>query len=366
MTTNKDTPRLEIDLSKLAHNVRQIVDIFGAKGATVFGVTKGICGDPKIASVYLDNGITVLADSRLDNLAKLRASGITAPLLLLRFPSLKEAKSTVDLADISLQTEIPTMKELAKHAQQKNIKHKVILMVELGDLREGLMPEELDSVVEQVLPLEGLELAGIGANMACLGGIIQDDRNMTELSHLAENIENKFGIALDYVSVGNSVVYSWFKDTKDVKRVNNVRLGESILLGGRDLPEQKIPGLNLDVFTLVAEVIEAKVKPSIPWGEVFVDAFGNIPKFQDKGLIPRAICNVGRQDVSVQDLAPRKDVDIIGASSDHLIMDAKNSGLRVGDEVEFDMYYGALLSIMTSPYVKKYYMNDPFQSRDAG
>jgi len=359
MTTKKDTPRVEIDLSKLAHNVRQITKIFGSKGASVFGVTKGTCGDPIIANVYLKSGINVIADSRLANLAKLRDSGITAPLLLLRFPSLNEAKSVVDVADMSLQTELATMRELSKHALQKNIKHKVILMVELGDLREGLMPEDLDSVAEQVLNLHGLKFAGIGANMACLGGIIQDDKNMTELSSLAQNIEDKFGIELDYVSVGNSVVYSWFKDTEDVKRINNVRLGESILLGGRDLPEQKIPELHLDVFTLVAEVIEANIKPSVPWGKVFVDAFGNIPEFEDKGPISRAILNVGRQDVSVLDLLPRQDVEIIGASSDHLILDAKSSGLRVGDEVEFDMYYGALLSTMTSPYVMKEYINDP-------
>jgi len=359
MTMKKHTPRLDIDLSKLAHNVRQITELFGSKGVSVFGVTKGTCGEPKIANVFLNNGIKILADSRLVNLAKLHDSGITAPLLLLRFPGLKEAETVVEIADLSLQTEIITMREISKFARQKNVKHKVILMVELGDLREGLMPEELDSTVEQVLNMRGLELAGVGANLACLGGIVQDDRNMAELSYTAQRIEKKFGLSLEYVSVGNSVVYSWIKDTDKVGRINNVRLGESILLGGRDLPEQQIPGLHLDVFTLVAEVIESKTKPSIPWGEVFVDAFGNIPEFEDKGLMSRIILNVGRQDVFAQDLIPRKDIEILGVSSDHIILDAKDSGLRVGDEVEFDMFYGALLSTMTSPYVTKNYINAP-------
>ncbi|MFC2164409.1 alanine/ornithine racemase family PLP-dependent enzyme [Acidobacteriota bacterium] len=359
MDTKRNNPRLEIDLSKLAHNVRQIIKIFGSKGVSVFGVTKGVCGDPKIANIYLDNGIKVLAESRWANLARLRDAGITAPLLLLRSPSLNDAQTVVDDVDMSLQTEITAMKELSKYALRKNVKHKVILMVELGDLREGLMPDELNTIVEQVLNLGGLELAGIGANLGCLGGILVDDRNMDELSSLAQNIEDTFGIALEYISVGNSVAYSWLKNVEDVKRINNARLGESILLGGRDLPEQKIPGLHLDVFTLVAEVIEAKRKPSVPWGKVFVDAFGNIPEFEDRGLIQRVILNAGRQDVSAQDLIPRIDVEIIGATSDHLILDAKNSGLRVGDEVEFDMYYGALLAAMTSPYVHKYYINDP-------
>jgi predicted amino acid racemase len=359
MTKKKDTPRLEVDLSKLAHNVRQIIEIFGSKGASVFGVTKGTCGDPKIANIYLNNGIEVIADSRLANLAKLRQSGITAPLLLLRSPGLNEAKAIVELADMSLQTEITTIEEIARCAIQNNTTHKIILMIELGDLREGLIPKELDAAVEQILKLDGIELIGLGANLGCLGGILMDNRNMAELSRHAQNIEDRFGLELEYVSVGNSVVYSWIKDAEDVYRINNVRLGESILLGGRDLPEQKIPGLYLDVFTLVAEVIEAKTKPSIPWGKVFVDAFGNIPEFDDRGLIQRVILNVGRQDTSAQDLIPRKDIEIVGATSDHLILDAKKSGLSVGDEIEFDMYYGALLAAMTSPYVKKCYVNNP-------
>ncbi|MBN1224436.1 MAG: alanine/ornithine racemase family PLP-dependent enzyme [Candidatus Aminicenantes bacterium] len=358
MNRTMKTPRLEIDLSKLAHNVRKITKIFGSRGIRIAGVTKGVCGDPKIARVFLDNGIDMLADSRLANLEKLRRAGIKAPLLLLRLPHLSAAEAIVMTSDISLNTEISVIKELSKFARKNDTRHKVILMVELGDLREGIMPDELEPTVEQVLNLEGIELYGIGSNLACFGGIIPDDKNMSDLSDLARRIEAKFHIALPYVSVGNSVVYSWIKKALNAKKINHARLGESILLGGRDLPEKEIPELYLDVFTLVAEVIEAKTKPSIPWGEVFVDAFGNVPEFQDKGLIDRVILNIGRQDVSVPDLLPRMDIEIIGASSDHLIVDSKNTKLQIGDEVAFDLFYGALLSSMTSPYVWKRYLTE--------
>ncbi len=78
---------------------------------------------------------------------------------------------------------------------------------------------------------------------------------------------------------------------------------------------------------------------------------------QDRGQIRRAILGVGLQDVLVSGLTPRLDIDILGASSDHIIVDAKQIGLKVGDEVEFDLNYGALLSVMTSPYVIKKYVN---------
>jgi len=349
------TPRLEIDLAKLAGNVRKITEIYGRKGISVAGVTKGVCGDPKIARVFLENGIGMLADSRLANLERLRLAGIDAPLLLLRLPHLSEAETVVNVADLSLNTEISVIQELSKHSCQNELKHKIILLVELGDLREGIMPDELEAVVEKALQLKGIELAGIGGNLGCLGGIVHDEKNMSELSDLARHIEDKFSISLDYVSVGNSVVYSWVNETTDVKRINHARLGDSMLLGGRDLPEKDIPGVQGNVFTLIAEVIEAKTKPSIPWGKVFADAFGNVPLFEDRGMIRRVILNIGRQDVCLPALIPRIDIDILGASSDHLIADARKTGLNVGDEVEFDLMYGALLSAMTSPYVGKYY-----------
>ena len=135
--------------------------------------------------------------------------------------------------------------------------------------------------------------------------------------------------------------------------MNNLRLGESILLGYETLHRKPIPGLFTDAFTLIAEVIESKVKPSKPYGVVCQDAFGNVPVFQDHGLIKRAILDIGLQDVQVSGLTPRLDIEILGASSDHIILNAKKIELKVGDELEFDLNYGALLSAMTSPYVIK-------------
>ena len=64
---------------------------------------------------------------------------------------------------------------------------------------------------------------------------------------------------------------------------------------------------------------------------------------------------VGLQDVLVSGLTPMLDIDILGASSDHIIVDAKQIELNVGNGVSFNLNYGALLSSMTSPYVIKKY-----------
>jgi predicted amino acid racemase len=173
------------------------------------------------------------------------------------------------------------------------------------------------------------------------------------LSSICQYIEEKYALKLEIVSGGNSANFNWFISTKSVNRINSLRLGESIYLGCETLQRKPIPGLFTDAFTLVAEVIESKIKPSVPYGKVFQDAFGNVPEFQDLGQIKRAILGVGLQDVLVSGLTPRSRIDILGASSDHIIVNAKQVDLKVGDEVEFDLNYGALLAAMTSPYVTK-------------
>jgi predicted amino acid racemase/D-alanyl-D-alanine dipeptidase len=345
------TPRIEMNLEKIAHNTKIIKGLYGSKGIDVVGVTKVVCGDPYIANTLVKSGIKILADSRIENIRRMRNAGVQAQFLLLRTPCMSQAETVVKYADISLNTELAVIKRLSKYAIDCDRSHKIILMVELGDLREGLMPSDLENTVQQVLELEHIELIGIGTNLACFGGVKPDEEKMGCLSSIATDIEEKYGLKLEIISGGNSANYDWFTSTTDVGRINSLRLGESIYLGCETLNRTPISGLYTDAFTLVAEVIESKVKPSVPYGVVCQDAFGNVPEFEDRGHIRRAILGVGLQDVLVSGLTPRSDIEILGASSDHIIVDAKSMDLNVGDEIKFDLNYGALLSAMTSPYV---------------
>ncbi|MFC1610038.1 alanine/ornithine racemase family PLP-dependent enzyme [Myxococcota bacterium] len=349
------TPRIEIDLGKIAHNARTLKSLYGAKGIGVIGVTKVVCGDPDIAKTLVDSGIGILADSRTANIQKMRDAGVAAQFLLLRTPLLSQAETVVNVADISLNSELSVVEKLAEIAAAQNTTHKVILMVELGDLREGLMPRDLGGVVQRVAELEGIELAGIGTNLACFAGVKPDAKNMGRLSSIADELEERFDLTFAFVSGGNSANFNWFTSTQDVGRINNLRLGESIYLGRETLQREPIPALFTDAFTLIAEVIEAKTKPSLPHGDIGQDAFGNVPELQDRGQTNRALLGIGLQDVSVSGLTPSRDMDILGASSDHIIVDAKQLGLEVGDEVEFNLNYAALLATMTSSYVLKEY-----------
>ncbi|MEK3800502.1 alanine/ornithine racemase family PLP-dependent enzyme [Peribacillus sp. FSL H8-0477] len=350
-------PRIEINTVKIGHNVEALLNLYGSKGIDIIGVTKGVCGSPEIAKVFVDKGIHLLGDSNIKNLKKMREANIKAEFVLLRTPALSEIDSVIKYADISLNTELAIIKSLSAEAKKENVVHKIILMIEMGDLREGIMSENLDEFIAEVLKLPHINLIGIGANFACFGGVKPTNDKMKELSSLSQEIEKKFSLSLTYISGGNSANYSWFKTTENIGHINNLRVGESILLGKETLHRMNIPGLFTDAFTFISEVIESKIKPSVPYGEIAQNTLGQTPHFEDRGKIRRAILGVGFQDVQVSGLRPKVDVEIIGSSSDHTVVDAKKIDLQVGDEVPFSLNYSALLSVMSSPNVSKQYIH---------
>ena len=348
-------PRIEITLSQIQHNARILCELYGKQGISLMGVSKAVLGEPLIAKAMIRGGVKFIADSRLENIQRMKNARVPAQFVLLRTaPS--QAKSVVEAVDISLNTEIVTLEKLNYYASLQNKIHQVILMVEMGDLREGILPDDIFLFIQKVICLPHLKIIGIGCNLACYGGIKPDDQKMQQLSALADAIETKFSLNLALISGGNSANYEWSKSTQEIGRINNLRIGESILLGCGTVNRRAIPELHTNAFKLIAEVIESKVKPSLPFGEIGQDAFGNIPVFRDRGMHQRAIIALGKQDTSISGLSLERDLEILGSSSDHTVIDSKNSDLQVGVGVDFNLDYGSLLTTMTSPFIKKQFI----------
>ena len=308
-------------------------------------------GSAEIARVWLHAGVTGLGDSRVENLQALRAASITARLTLIRSPMLTQVDAVVREADVSLNTEIEVIRQLSAAAARAERVHGVVLMVELGDLREGIMPRDLEGVAYQTLRLPNLSLDGIGTNLACHNGVSPDATNMGELSGLADSIEARFGLVLPIISGGNSGNLDWVLSGADTERVNDLRLGESLLLGREPLHRRPIDGLHTDAITLVAEVIESGSKPSQPWGDIAHSAFAEITRPERNGSTKQAVLAVGEQDTDCHALFAPPGFEITGASSDHLVLDCGSSLPPVGAEVRFRLGYSALVRAMTSPFV---------------
>lgn len=349
----RTAPRLEIDLDKIYHNANTLVNRLSYRGISVTGITKATLGSAEIATTMLRAGVRSLGDSRLENIETMQLAKISTPMTLIRSPMLSQVERIVRHVDVSFNTEVEVIRKLSRVAQKADCTHGVVLMVELGDLREGIMPDDLIETVRQTLSLPNLFFKGIGTNLACRSGVAPDARNMAKLTELTELIELTFGVIVEIVSGGNSANLQWALGEEKVGRVNDLRLGEAILLGCETLHREPLDGLHTDAITLTAEVIEAKAKPTLPSGHLSQNAFEESPIVADRGQVNQVILAIGRQDTEPDGLQASAGIEVMGGSSDHLILESDNYNLSVGSEVTFQLNYSALLRSMTSPYVAK-------------
>lgn len=347
-----------VDLAKITDNAHAVVQASG--GRDIVGVTKVTCGSPAVARAMLAGGCVALADSRLENLAGLRQAGVEAPLWLLRSPTPGLAEEVVSLADISLESELATMKALSAVASRLGRTHRVVVMVDMGDLREGVMPAELPGLLDHVRELQGIEVAGLGTSLTCYGGVVPDAANLGTFVELVDVAERQLASPL-IASGGMSSSLHALERGELPGRVDNLRVGETILLGVSTVTREAVLGLHTDAITLAAPIIECARKPTVPEGRIAQDAFGHTPQFVDRGDRMRAICAIGRQDVVPERLAPLDEgVVIIGASSDHLILDVEDMPRppAVGEALSFIPGYAAVLALFTSPYVAKVFVEE--------
>ncbi|WP_061960569.1 alanine/ornithine racemase family PLP-dependent enzyme [Demequina flava] len=344
------TPRIDIDLTAIEHNARTLVAKLSKRGLSVTGVTKATLGSPDVAKAMLRGGVVGIADSRIENLEALRDAGIRAPMTLLRSPAPDWADRAVACASTTLVSDLDVVDALSAAAGRRAVNHRLVLMVELGDLREGVMVADVLDAARRISRTRHVTLAGIGTNLACRSGVIPGDDQMRELSALATALGAKFGVATPVVSGGNSANLTWAMGTTPVGRVNDLRLGEAILLGMDPLTRKPIPGLRQDTFCVVASVIESLAKPSYPWGLRAQSAFGTVAAPRERGSIVQTLVALGRQDVDPEGVTPPAGFHVLGSSSDHLVLETPTR-MPAGTEVRFSPSYSALLRAMTSPFV---------------
>lgn len=351
-------PSLEIDLDKITFNTTQIVQRCHAHRIDVLGVTKGFCALPQIVNAIIRGGVQGLADARLENIVALRSGGFNQHITMLRIPRLSRTHQVVATANASINSELVVIKALSLAGRPGRKPHEIILMVDVGDLREGVMPENVLETAHKISLMKGIRLAGLGTNMGCFGGVLPSMTNLGLLAQLGKDIEYKLGIELDVISGGGTSTLKIIEEHKIPPGINQVRVGEGILLGTDTTHGQTIPYLSQEAFILKAEVIEVKSKPSVPIGKVGRNAFGDIPTFQDRGIRKRAIVALGRQDVATDGLCPLDhNTFILGASSDHMILDVEEfaSEIKVGSQIAFRPNYHGILNLCSSKYVNKVY-----------
>lgn len=352
-------PRLEINCNGIIENAKKIIELCRNNGVEPSLVVKALGGNAKIVSRLVDLGIESICDSRVSNIKAFCEYGINCRKILIREPMVCEVDDVIKYCDVSVNSEIFTVKELEKSATEQNKTHKIIIMAETGDRREGLFKDGIIDLIDFVKNnCPHIIIEGIGTNTGDYGSVIPTVEGMTEFIETVCEIQRETGISFKTVSGGSSDILPLLLDKTLPKGINQVRIGEGFLLGNIPCFEVPVPGCNTRNFILKAQIVELQEKPSLPYGKrASFDGLGNAAKeITDRGITKRALIALGRQEVDFEHLTPKdSNCIILGGSSDYTIIDVNDceNDYKVGDILEFYVGYTALLRSMTSPSIEK-------------
>jgi ornithine racemase len=357
--------RLLIDLEALKHNTRVVSEWVAQHGGDLTVVTKALCGHPEILQALGWFGVGSMGDSRIGNLRSIRENAPSAETWYLRPPHASALDKLLPLCDVSLNSEIATLREINAACRRTGRTHRVVLMLELGELREGVLPGKLLEMVESILEMPHITLLGLGANLGCLNGAIPMSEELTQLTLYHELLELKYGIKIPYVSAGTSAGLGLLRDGDFPKAINHFRVGEAILLGTDPVSGKPFDGLRSDGVKLEAEVVELKEKRLVPSIETAKTPFDSVEEEEEREPGERgyrAIVTVGHVDTDVGGLTPLdSDHAIAGASSDVTVVNLgpDRGGVALGDTLAFRPDYSAFVRLMNNPYTTKKLVNHP-------
>lgn len=350
---------LTLNSKKLTTNYQHLSELFKSQDIEWAIVTKMLCGVEKYIAEVLKLGIKEVCDARISNLAIIKKLAPEVQTVYIKPPAKRAIKDIVTYADASFNTEFDTIRLLSEEAGRQKKLHKVIIMVELGDLREGVMGEELMDFYESVFQLPNIKVTGIGSNLNCLHGVMPSQDKFIQLSLYEQLIEAKFDRKIPWVTGGTSVVVPMLLKKQLPAGINHFRIGETLYFGLDLVQNSVIPGMEGGVLKLYSEIIEINEKPVVPIGEMEANPSGETYEIneEDYGRTShRAILDIGLLDVSTDYLIPKdENFEFVGASSDMLVIDigTNDKNYQVGDLIEFDLKYMGALSLLSSNYIEK-------------
>jgi ornithine racemase len=350
---------LELHKSRLKHNYTFLSKLFEGRNIEWGVVAKLLCGNKNYIQEVLNLGVMEIHDSRISNLKVVKAINPEVQTVYIKPPAKRSISKIVKYADVSFNSEYATIKMLSEEAVKQDKLHKIIIMVEMGDLREGVLGENVIEFYSSVFELPGIKVVGLGSNLNCLHGVMPSQDKLIQLSLYKQLIEAKFNRTIPWVSGGTSVTIPLLLKNMRPMGVNHFRVGEILYFGLNLFTMKTVKGMKNDVFKLYAEIIELHEKPMLPTGDLAENPSGEILEIDESKYGKtsyRAIIDIGLLDISPEYLIPDdKKIEISGASSDMLVIDLGKTrrNYKVGDLVSFKLRYMGALSILNSDYIEK-------------
>ena len=359
---------LIIHTQKIKNNIRYLSEYFDKHNIQWSLITKVFSGDKEfLKNVLTDDviqNINSVGDSRLTSLKNLRAVNPNMKTIYIKPPATTYANEIIQYADISLNSSFSTIKALNEAAAKANKIHQIIIMVELGELREGVNREDIMSFYEQVFELSNIEVIGLGSNLGCMYGVEPTYDKLLQLSLYKELISSKFNKELRLISGGTSITLPLVENNIIPKDINHFRIGEAAFFGVSPLKNERFKDLSTDTFEFTANIIELEKKQIVPEGTISEANVGHAIQFDEKDAGEssyKAILDFGLLDVYKEDIEPMdKDISFVGITSDMLVVDIgsnKNKNgtekYKIGDKMHFKPNYMAVARLLNSKFIDK-------------
>ncbi len=356
---------LTVNTDVIIDNIRKLNELLNKYNVKWSIIMKVLGGNETVLKKILESEelahIHSIGDSHLSCLQKIKKIKPEAQTIYIKPPAMDQIKNVISYADISLNSSIRTIKALNREALRQNKRHKVIVMIELGELREGVVRDNLLDFYRQAFQLSNIEIIGIGTNLGCMYGVEPTFDKLIQLCLYKKIVELTFDYKFEIVSGGSSITLPLVGKGKRPKEVNHFRVGEAVFFGTSPFDNKKFKNLSTKAFEFKANIIEFARKDSVPDGIIGEGNIGNVANNNDSNKQSqsyRAIMDFGILDVDVEDIVPvEKNISFAGTTSDMTVYtidgkDAKDK-YRVGSQITFQPNYMAVARLMNTSFITK-------------
>lgn len=352
---------LTINTDKICGNIVKLQDYLSEKNIQWTLVTKMLCGYEKALEKIIPakciKNLHSIGDSRITNLKIIKRIKPDVVTMYVKPPALGQVKNVVEYADISLNSSLKTISALDKEAGRQKKVHRIIIMIEMGELREGVLREDIIGFYEKVFNLDNIQVIGLGTNLGCMYGIEPTYDKLIQLSLYKQLLEIKFNKKLELVSGGSSITLPLIDKQKLPEGINHFRIGEAALLGISPLYNKKFRNLSTNTIDFSAEILELYKKENVPDGMIGNAAIGDTTDIENEVRESyRCLVDFGQLDVDAKNLFPKdKKVSFVGTTSDMTVYDIgeQKGNMQVHDQLHFRPNYMSIARIMNSRYMAK-------------
>lgn len=357
-----------IKKNRIISNIDKINTYLGNNNIKWSLIVKVLSGHKELLHSILSNPLIKkvhsIGDSRLSNLKVIKKVAPDIVTMYIKPTAIKNVKSVIKFADISFNTTLSTILALNEEAKKNNKIHRIIIMIEMGELREGIIRENIVDFYSNIFELSNVKVIGLGTNLGCMYGIEPTYDKLIQLSLYKQLLETKFNKKLNLISGGSSITLPLIGKHKIPKAVNHFRIGEAAFFGTSPFNNKKFRNFSTEAFEFKANIIELEEKEVEPDGIIGDGSVGHIKEAGKDATFPKsykAILDFGILDVDVNELTLKdKNINFIGTTSDMTVYDIgpnltkfQRTKYRVGKQISFHPSYMAVARLMSSKFVEK-------------